>query len=136
METMQGIAVRAQDVRPAWRAVQVDFLAVERSQFATAGRGQWPALSPAYAAAKARRFPGKPIMRRTDALYRSLTTGPQVTVVEPHLLLLGSLVPYGKYHQSRKPRGRLPRRPVIDIQLWTRNRWRRYVAHYVMRGKP
>ncbi len=132
---LEGIAIRAHDIRPAWRAIQADFLVIERAQFDTAGHGQWPALSPAYAAAKALRWPGKPPMQRTDVLRDSLTVGPQVAVVEPHGFAFGSTVPYGKFHQSRRPRSRLPRRALIDIQPSSHAHWRALVAAYVRHGQ-
>jgi hypothetical protein len=41
--------------------------------FATEGRGTWPNLSPEYAKWKARAYPGKTILRRTDMYFRAST---------------------------------------------------------------
>ena len=67
-----------------------------RDEFATQGQTQtpkWPALSPRYAAWKARHYPGKPMLRMTDALMRSITgRGAQGAVYElsTHTLTLGT----------------------------------------------
>jgi phage gpG-like protein len=62
----------------ATMTAQVDtrFTAHERTLFASEGASggpRWPALSPAYAKAKRRRFPGRKIMTRTGELRNSLT---------------------------------------------------------------
>lgn len=57
------------------------FEAEERRQFDAEGggpRGGWAALSPAYAAWKQQNYPGKTILRRTDALYEALTSSSSV----------------------------------------------------------
>lgn len=41
--------------------------------FASEGYGQWPPLSPKYAAQKAKRYPGKKMLRATDAYFRAST---------------------------------------------------------------
>lgn len=56
---------------------RIDVLARQliRRQFETAGRaagrGSWRGLTPTYS--KRRRFPGRPLLRQTDALYDALT---------------------------------------------------------------
>jgi phage gpG-like protein len=68
--------------------------------------GGWPALSPSYAKWKDAHYPGQPIMRLTDALYRSLTfdghnAGPQGIFNPTHDGLdIGTQVPYAARHQD------------------------------------
>lgn len=50
-----------------------DFYKIEKQWFASAGGGRWRPLSPRYAARKAKRYPGKPILRRTDKMYKEFT---------------------------------------------------------------
>lgn len=64
-----------------WDRWHKAFFAAEIDLFASHGAsgksGAWPALSPKYAAWKARVFPGRPIMRATGAMMQSLVkTGP------------------------------------------------------------
>lgn len=57
------------------------FEAEERRQFDAQGggpRGGWAALSPGYAKWKEENYPGKSILRRTDALYEALTESSSV----------------------------------------------------------
>lgn len=90
-----------------------------RRNFETEGSyvGGWAALSPRYAAWKQEHYPGKTILRRTDALLRSMTlySGGQVGaqgifVADARSLVLGTSVAYAKYHQlptSYRSRGLL-----------------------------
>lgn len=107
------------DMRPFWPAFQQAFQQAEREQFASQGAagaaGSWAALSPAYARWKASRYPGKPILRRTDALYAALTgnTGATIYEAEPQQLVLGAAITYGMYHQ--RGTSRMPARPPISL---------------------
>lgn len=133
--TLDGFARAAADMSPAWERLRVRFLAMERRQFASIGNygsGGWRALSPAYARWKARHYPGKPILRRTDELYRSLTQGPQISILLPRRMILGSAVPYGRHHQAPTVPGRPPRRRPIELPASERREWIRVIqAHLV-----
>ncbi len=110
-----------EDYRPIWPVIADDFYALETAQFASEGDEggiAWPALSPAYQEAKERRYPGKPILQRTGELEKSLTSATDanaVHIAERKALTLGTRVPYAIYHQSTRPRRRLPRRPEIVL---------------------
>lgn len=95
------------DLRPAWDDVARVFTEAEERQFLTegaAGGTPWAPLSPRYAAWKAIHFPGKGILRRTDALFRSLTQGPETRDEERHSVTLGSTdPPYGRFHKRSRP---------------------------------
>lgn len=65
----------------------------------------WLALRPATAAYKAKRFPGKTILRRTDRGYLSFVSGNEGNVVRiaPLSAEFGSNVPYLSFHQETRP---------------------------------
>jgi phage gpG-like protein len=98
------------DFRNFWPGVILAFYEIETAQFATEGAqgasGQWAALSPAYKIFKEIEFPGKTILRRTDALYESMT-GPDAldSIVRPEKdeLTIGSALPYALVHQKTRP---------------------------------
>ena len=82
------------------------FYEATQANFETAGAASgapWAPLSPTYAAWKAKRFPGAPILVRSGALRQSLA-GPRASgysIFRPTStsLEIGSAVPYGIYHQ-------------------------------------
>jgi phage gpG-like protein len=111
LDRFSGVGV---DLRPAWGRITTLFLDAERKQFASRGgfgSGGWAPLNPDYARWKAAKA-GKPILRRTDELFRSLTSGPAVRTMEPHRLVLGSDVEHGRYHQKGEG---VPRRPPVEL---------------------
>lgn len=70
----------------------------------------WPRLSPAYAAQKAKRYPGRPPLVRIGVMQRSFTSKPSAMSVT-----ISNDAPYFKYHQSSAPRAKIPRRVMIGI---------------------
>lgn len=87
-----------------------------KSEGSRGKHGKWRDLSPAYAAKKARTHPGKPILRKTDRLFRSSTSlsesGSNTGRVGKSLIFTYRIeVPYAKYHQD--PRFS-PTRRVFD----------------------
>lgn len=127
----------AADMRPAWEVLADRFAAMERRQFDTEGKfgsGGWAPLSPRYAAWKARHYPGKTILRRTDRLYHSLTSRPLgVEVIEPAFAILGSAVPYGEHHQHGG--GNLPRRRPVELPESERRQWVKVVQRFLIVGE-
>lgn len=132
--TLEGISDRVVDMRPAWSELQRRFLIVESRQFRSQGgfSGGWSPLSPRYAAWKARRYPGKTILRRTDELFRSLTEGPDIAILEPDHMILGTSVDYGGYHQDGS--GRLPRRRPVELPDWERREWVKVIQSFIGTG--
>lgn len=124
------------DLTPAWEQIAEDFRAEEEERF---GGGEWAPLSPAYAAWKARHFPGKGILRRTGRLYESLTGESQDSVadIEPLRLTLGTRTPYAVFHQ--RGTSRMPARPVIDLSPGFRRtavrRVQRHLAESIRSGR-
>jgi hypothetical protein len=94
-----GLALELEDFREPLGLLADDVIypAIEE-QFRDQGSPSWPALMPAYAAWKRRKFPGKTILRRTDALYHSLTdrtaTG-AIFRLTPELLEIGTSLQVG-----------------------------------------
>lgn len=72
--------------------------------------GPFPALSPAYAARKARQFPGKGILRATDVLYGSV-----ISTFGPFSANAGPLDDKARFHASGEPRTKIPLRDFIWI---------------------
>lgn len=128
------VSIAARNVAPAWEVIAESFLAVERDQFDSQGSlsGGWAPLSEGYAAWKARHYPGKPILQRTGDLAASLTEGPEIRVIEASFMILGSAVPYGRYHQTGTPR--MPRRRPVDIPEPVRRAWIKTVQRYLVTG--
>lgn len=133
--TLAGIADNAEDLSPAFEEISDVFVEAERRQFATQGAygsGGWQPLSPPYAAWKANRYPGKTILRRSDDLWRSLTQGPAVKVVDRHRLVLGSDVEYGKYHQAGDG---VPRRRPVELPETTRRDMVKILQRFAITGR-
>jgi hypothetical protein len=130
-EKVRGMRRRAADLRPVFDAFrpiwQADIVRVFRSGGLPA---PWPPLSPRYAAWKARRYPGMPIMRRTDRLYRSLTGSSSDTVwhTTPRTIRFGTRVPYWRFTSKR--------RPTLVLLPESFRRLSGMAARYVARGKP
>jgi phage gpG-like protein len=118
---LRGIEERAADVSGAWPAVVAVFRDVVGKAFATEGGSTGAPWKPLARSTQAERRrlgfpPAHPILRRTGALARSLTT-PDGAIVSttPTTLRIGSAVPYFRYHQSNEPRTRLPRRAPVNL---------------------
>lgn len=105
------------DLRGVWEVFKGFFVATEKELFAsqggTGGAGRWPALSPGYAAWKAKHYPGAGILVRSGALRGEMTT-PAIYQAQPRSLVIGGGVDasYGIYHQTGDG---VPVRKVIDI---------------------
>lgn len=126
----------AEDATPVWNVLADRFLVLEGRQFASEGgyaSGGWAPLSAAYAAWKAKNYPGKTILRRTDDLWRSLTQGPAIRIIEPRFMVVGSDVDYGEYHQTGT--GRMPRRRPIEFTDAERREWVRLIHRWIVTGE-
>lgn len=115
------IADNVTDGREAFRRiVRILRHATERN-FDTRGAyggSYWEDLAPSTLARKRRLNLDLRILRATHRLLDSLldsTDEEHVEVVGPQELLWGSRVPYGVYHQSRRPRTVIPFRPPVRL---------------------
>lgn len=134
--TLDRLADRAEDLTPAWEVLRQRFLRVELRQFASEGRysGGWAPLSPRYAAWKARHYPGKTILRRTDELWRSLTVGPEIAILRPTEMTLGTAVPYAIHHQRPSTPGQPPRRRPLELSEYERRQWVKVLQAHIVTG--
>lgn len=133
LERFSGVGL---DLTEPFGAIADSFVAAERRQFASLGAyggAPWPALSPKYAAWKARRYPGKPILRRTDELFTSLTQGPAVRVIAHDRLVLGSDDEKGAHHA--RGGGNLPKRDPIGIPEALRREWMSILHRFIVTGR-
>jgi hypothetical protein len=119
---LSGIEARMADLRPAWGAVVAAFQKAVAKAFATEGASTGAAWAPLAATTRSERKrlgfpPAHPILKRTGKLERALTIGEGAFVATTATSLryqLSEETDYFKYHQSNKPRTKLPRRaPVL-----------------------
>jgi phage gpG-like protein len=101
---LEGIRARLRDLRPAWLNVLAYLRRVVVGQFATEGAKQgtpWRPLSARYKQWKAVKYPGQPILRASDRMFRSLLgSHPDAIVdVQPQRFTYGTKTPYARYHQ-------------------------------------
>src|SRR5262249_1635778 len=130
---MLDVALKAAtDLRPAWQEVVKDFHQVEAAQFGSQGSagpsGAWAALSPEYAAWKARHGGGG-ILQFTRRMMESLTGegGESIVDIEPMSLRLGTRNRVAGYHQ--RGTRRMPQRKVIDLP----ESFKKGVTHHIQR---
>ena len=117
-------AGRIEDASPAFRWIADDLKAWEKKQFRTKGRyasGGWADLKDATIAQK-RRHPNPVVranatnpLRATGRLMESLTGGNEeyFELVQPHQLVVATLVPYAKFHQRGKG---VPQRRPLEVR--------------------
>lgn len=129
---------RADSPGPFLAAVAQDFYELQERAFATEGAssgGRWAPLSPRYATHKASRYPGKTILRRTDALYRSLT-GPFSEFSTFRLtddeVLMATRHPAAVPHAQGT--SRMPARPPVRLRDIDRRRWLKGLQRYLIEG--
>lgn len=127
---------RSQDLRPVWATVRGLMYEQTRRVFDAQGLPtRWPALSPRYAAWKARRFPGRGILVLTGDLVDSLTTEGSrgIFAVTPKGFTYGSTLPYFPAHQQGTRN--MPRRRALVMLPTTRREIGRRVARYIKQGE-
>lgn len=119
IERLTALAGRLSDLRAPFRSV-AKYLREQatpktfQSEGARIGEN-WQPLSDSYGKWKAIHYPGQPLLRRTDALFRSLTEegGDNISEVERESLVYGTRNPVAFYQQ--RGGGRLPRRKILDV---------------------
>lgn len=130
-----------------------DFYKSEKAIFMLKGPGQYPDLAASTKIQKERAgFSVYPILKRTGRLEGSVTN-PQHPdainqIINKRTLIIGTTVPYGVYHQSDKPRTKIPLRKFLFIgpessfansdQQGRVGRWLNILNSYVLRklGEP
>ena len=119
-DALEALELTFKDFRPLFRDAAKLFYEFEKEAFETEGEssaaGEWAELSPLYELLKEQQFPGKTILRRSDALFRSLTQpnarGSIRRVTETELVI-GTTIDYALYHQTGT--SRMPARPIIAL---------------------
>lgn len=109
---------RLRDLSPAWRSVSAYVRRQTVQQFDSQGGrsgAQWQPLTPGYERRKERAFPGQPILRASDRLFRSLAAegSENINLIEPQRLIYGTSTPYARYHQRGGKR--LPKRQILAV---------------------
>lgn len=107
---LQGVSLAMKDWKaPLDRAATSLIKVFSRDVFATRGGAigsKWAPLSPATIARKARNTPLIETGRMQDSFSKE---------VHADHAIIGNDSPHFKYHQSNKPRTRLPRRPMMKL---------------------
>ena len=106
------------DLSPAFKTIASMFYKSRETIFAIEGPGQYKDLRPKYAAFKQRKWNFKyPILKASGKLEKSITvmgSPDNITEIGKRQLVVGTSVPYAKYHNSRAlPRNRVPFRPFV-----------------------
>jgi len=129
--------------------IAMDFYRSERMIFSLKSAGLYPELAQSTIDQKERLL-GKgnawPILFRTGRLAKSLLSSSAAEAdyfLGRQELILGTTVPYAKYHQSDEPRTRLPQRKVVFIdggplerskganKSGRRERWENIIFNYI-----
>jgi hypothetical protein len=117
------LAIEVTDFEEPLRAAGVIVYDETRAQFAAQGNPPWPTLDPVYAALKKRLFPGKTMLRVTDALMHSVTDPAAegaIYELTKTSLTIGSDIRVGRWnlgliHQEGAPRARIDPRPMLRL---------------------
>lgn len=125
---MRGIVSRASDVGPVMSEIGAGAasemkgnLVSQRSQ-----GGPMQPLSPAYAAAKRRHYPGKTILRATDAMLGSIVSNSGADFAEA-----GPTDEKASYHASPEPRRKIPLRDPFTVSQESVDTAEEALADYV-----
>lgn len=135
----RAYTARGRDLMPINLKIANDMTRVAENQFRTGGRyggTAWPALAQSTVERKARAGQHPDILRRTDALYRSLTN-PQdehhFQFVDNHTVDFGSHLEYADLHNTGT--SRMPARPIIEVTPRDVRRWAKGIQRYILTGK-
>jgi hypothetical protein len=132
---------RAVDASPAFEAIGVRLLEIEREQFDSQGgrgSGGWKPLKPATIREKARRGEDPRILHRTRRLVMSLTergSSDQIFEVSADGLVFGSRLPYAGAHQNPRPGNPLPQRRPVEFTETDRRDIVKTLQRWIMTGE-
>lgn len=126
------------DMRPVLGVIGIGYRkevkAIFQKQQPRAAGLRWEPLSPAYAAWKAKHFPGQPILVRTGVLKKSMTergaTG-NLTLIGSVSAIFGSTISYGAYHDEGT--SRLPKRNFSEPSERRAQIWRNQISRDIAR---
>jgi phage gpG-like protein len=106
------------DLRIAFTLIAKDWRNSNIAQFSLQGTGLYPPLSKKYSERKKKKTPSAPILVASGRLRDSVTGGvnsDSIQEIKKDSLMIGTLVPYGIYHQSDRPRRKIPLRKFLFI---------------------
>jgi phage gpG-like protein len=126
----------AKDLSEPFREIVKDFYKVEKKQFESEGgygSGGWQPLSPRYAAWKAKKHPGRPLMVVSGLLKESLLGENPYSIenVTPKSMEVGTVVNFAIYHQ--KGTSKMPARQLIQLTDADKKRWVKYIQKYLVK---
>jgi len=137
IDILNGMQDRAKNPRESFFAIADEFAKHEGTVFnqqgAVEGFAGWAPLSPNYVAEKAAEGYGSRILIRTGKLRMSLTDKTDANFVfrlTPKRLVIGTSVPYAKFH--RRGTSNMPAREPIRITQALRKRWSEIMRNFVI----
>jgi hypothetical protein len=125
---LRGIVARASDLGPVMLEIGAG-AASEMKGNLVAQRSQGGAmvpLSPVYAARKAKRYPGKTILRATDAMLGSIVSNSGADFAEA-----GPTDEKARFHASPEPRRKIPLRDPFTVSQESVDAAEEALADYV-----
>ncbi len=116
---LDRLALATNDFRIPFGLIAKEFYRSNKKIFSLQSAGKYPDLSEQYKKTKKRQVGFiYPILFKTGRLASSLVnpSDPEtVRIITKQNLLLGTDVPYTKFHQSDRPRTKIPQRKVVFI---------------------
>lgn len=108
---------KVSDLRFAFKEIARDWRKSNQAQFTLRGSGLYPPLNSQYEERKKRIYGNQPIMVASGNLRDSLTKagGDHIEVVKKDSLTFGTANDYAVFHQSDRPRTKIPQRKVLFI---------------------
>jgi phage gpG-like protein len=131
--TLNRLETNASNPEPAFQAIHVSFLAMEKARFS--GSNDWKPLTAKYLAWKVSHGHDHHIMRRYGELHRALTTGVgpgAITDITPWEAVFGTNIHYAVYAQRGKG---TRRRKVIVVTRARRSKWAQIMLRHLT-GQP
>lgn len=133
---------RAGNLTEVFASVAEYWMEVERELFyseGASGNHPWAKLSESTIDSKESRGLEPGILRATDKLYESLTSGlvddeTRHRVITPQTLIFGSKLPYARMHQKPGSRARYPQRRPIDLNESNKVITMKMVQYWITRG--
>ena len=138
MRRVRSLGDHAGDMSPVYMWISRDFERIENQQFdsqGTYGGHTWEPISRSWARHKAKVGGDPRVLHFRLALRESLTRRNAlgaVRTVRPHEVLMGTRIPYAKFHVTGT--GRMPPRQPIVIPGHDRLRWTKAMVHFVKYG--
>lgn len=134
--TLERFELGVQSAEPVFDALGDALVTANRRQFSSEGAygsGGWDPLSPKYAAWKATRYPGQPILQATGTMMESVTERPMgVEAIEAQFAVFGTGVEYAAYHQQGTPQ--MPQRRIVELPESVRRGFVKGLQEWLVQG--